>query len=577
MITSEQEIAKDHLRLPLWLVVAAVFISVFAVYFPALDAGLVFDDLAMIPGNGDHLGHWSKLPDFFVTGVWNHSNIAYADGSLYRPLWLVWELLMYQVAGEAPFGWHLSNLLLHGLNGCLLYLLLGRVGNHHDLWRLGLVLLFLLHPVASQNVAWISASTDLLLVLWLALAMLSYHDFYRHGSLPGLLLSLLCYLLAMFTKEAAIAFPVFLLMLEWQRPVQRRFPWAAAGAFALLTLGYLLLRQIILQGMLSGGQSLWLWQWSSLWRMLDYAATYARVLLWPWDLPLTRDHPPQGVGTALDYGLGLLLWLAALLSLIRVPRTRPYLALIIAALGIPLLLAFHGKGAFAVRYLYLPLFALCLLLGQLRPKTPGGKPAALLFSSVLLLLACVTHFRELPGWRTQADFARVLLKYHPSADNWNTLVQARIDAGDMAGAIEDYDKARDAVQTRSQEPAALAGSLEAIAFALAQQQNYGQSLKYYRELAGLPGFAYLGWTGAANCLWALQRLPEASDAYLSALQDKPEHLDALYNLFMLSQSLNRPQQAQWAAQAILRQNPAQVPEEISAAARRYLQRANAGR
>ena len=67
----------------------------------------------------------SIIFSYFTNGVWDHTNVGIQDHNLYRPVWLLWEYSVYQIAGEQPFIWHLSSLLLHAFNGMLLFYLAG--------------------------------------------------------------------------------------------------------------------------------------------------------------------------------------------------------------------------------------------------------------------------------------------------------------------------------------------------------------------------------------------------------------------------------------------------------------------
>jgi hypothetical protein len=78
--------------------------------------------------------------------------------------------LDYQLYGLNPWGHHLTNLLLHGLNTCLVFVLFvllvgrGREGSDNGVYIGGIftALLFGLHPLRVESVAWVSERKDLL-------------------------------------------------------------------------------------------------------------------------------------------------------------------------------------------------------------------------------------------------------------------------------------------------------------------------------------------------------------------------------------------------------------------------------
>lgn len=551
-------------------VLLCIFGAVFVVYYHALSADFIFDDLAMIPDNAQNLLPYAKLSEYFTTGVWNHSNISYADGSLYRPMWMVWEFFMYHLAGEEPSIWHFSNLLLHGINGLLLFVVVGKwYPNTGNAVRLAVAMLFVLHPATSQSVAWISASPDLVMVFWLACSMLAYISFRQSTSIFYFCLSVFCFTLALLTKEVAIVFPVVLIFYDLERKEQwRRFPWREYVVFFLVTASYLLIRKSILQGVLTGGpQSSWSFKVDSIARLIDYAATYLRILAVPWELPFSNRHIPGGVTNLFDYFVALAAVIAAVFYFIRSNKSRKTLALVFGSLCIPLLLALYDKGSFSVRFLYLPVFALAISLTpfvEFLLKRPFGKGLTL---TLLLAFATITSFKEVPGWHNQAAWAEMMLKYDPSSDkNWGILVQEQVELGDMSSAVATYQESLKHVSDTS----LMANTLEVIAFAYAQKGDYSMSIPFYQKMVEISGYAYLGWTGIGNSLWALNKLNEASDAYHKAILDQSDHFDALYNYSILNKKLNRLNEVYWAAEKIMALPPDKVPANIRESTQQFI-------
>ena len=101
-------------RLPWYL--TGLLISVLVVYFNSYNAGFLGDDYAFIVDNSENFDSPLKIFSYFTSGVWDHSNVEMQDHNLYRPVWLLWEFSVYQLAGEQSFPWHLSSLLLHAFN-----------------------------------------------------------------------------------------------------------------------------------------------------------------------------------------------------------------------------------------------------------------------------------------------------------------------------------------------------------------------------------------------------------------------------------------------------------------------------
>src|SRR5688572_3029620 len=124
----------------------------------------------------------------------------------YRPVATLSYSLDYSIWGLNPFGYHLTDLILHILVALAVYLLLLRLteGKRAAAW-LGAVL-FTTHPILVESVPSIPRRHDCIAVLLLLLSLLL---FMKHRSSPRrgsiyLLISLFCYLLALGAKEIAV-------------------------------------------------------------------------------------------------------------------------------------------------------------------------------------------------------------------------------------------------------------------------------------------------------------------------------------------------------------------------------------
>ena len=142
-------------------------------------------------------------------------------GNYYRPVFLLWLLINRTLFGLSPFLWHFAVIAVHLLVTLLVYILARRLVK--DELTAGMAaLIFGLHPVHIEAVAWISGVTEPLLALFLISAFLFYMD-WREGreGAPGdgavafhkkptirLVASLFFYTLAMLEKETALILPM---------------------------------------------------------------------------------------------------------------------------------------------------------------------------------------------------------------------------------------------------------------------------------------------------------------------------------------------------------------------------------
>jgi tetratricopeptide (TPR) repeat protein len=192
---------------PQLLLVAAVLLA----YFPVFSFGYTeLDDTIFIKEFRGFNEDLSNMIVAFGRGLFDAVKDPY-----YRPLFSDMMILNYRFSGDMPSGYHFVNVLLHIASVLLLYRLFGKLGLK-SLHCFLLSLLFAVHPVLSQAVAWIPGRNDTLLAVFVLLFFINSINYTTTGKTNNLALSGLFLLLAFFTKETAV--------------------FAAPAAFALLVL-----------------------------------------------------------------------------------------------------------------------------------------------------------------------------------------------------------------------------------------------------------------------------------------------------------------------------------------------------
>ncbi len=185
----------------------AVLVAVgLAVYWPSITGGFLWDDDALLTQNA-----LVKAPDglyrmWFTTGAvdyWPLTNSSF---------WLEWRLW-----GMHPAGYHVTNLLLHIASAGLAWGILRRLQIPGAFIA---ALIFVVHPVNLESVAWIAQRKNTLSLLFF---LVSIHCFLRHdsGDEPAgtrwYWLSLVAFTLAMLAKGSVAILPAVLLLLAWWR------------------------------------------------------------------------------------------------------------------------------------------------------------------------------------------------------------------------------------------------------------------------------------------------------------------------------------------------------------------------
>lgn len=362
-MSGDVDITKANL-IPLRCGVALVLaILVAYIYWPVRDYDFVdFDDNVYLVEN-------ERLQDGLTT-----SNVLWAFSTRHHANWhpLTWltYLTEIEVFGLRPGPMHVTNAMLHYLSGLLLFGFLGSFTRAW--WRSALVaLLFTVHPLHVESVAWISERKDVLCAAFSFGTLWAYSRWTvnRSNALYGLTLAL--YACALMAKPMAVTVPLLLLLMDYwprMRSVPMRKRVASISPFFLLAIA-------------CGLATLWAQQGGS--SIQDTAAipldqrlmnaaistvTYLKLTVWPTGLAVFYPHPRDTVSmVGALFALGSLIGISVVAF--RYRRAYPALAfgwlwfLVTLAPVIGILQV--GAQAMADRYTYVPLIGIFIAFAWL--------------------------------------------------------------------------------------------------------------------------------------------------------------------------------------------------------------------
>jgi protein O-mannosyl-transferase len=141
----------------------------------------------------------------------------------YSPLHLFSYMLDHAIGGLSAYAFHLSNNLWAGVVAGFVYLLALALTQQRPI-AIAAALLFLVHPVHVEAVAWISSRKDLVAAAFVLPSLLAYLKYRQRGAIGWYLVSLLLFLFALLGKLSVVAFPAVLLSLDLfveKRPLRR--------------------------------------------------------------------------------------------------------------------------------------------------------------------------------------------------------------------------------------------------------------------------------------------------------------------------------------------------------------------
>jgi len=169
------------------------------------------------------LSNYFFLDDFFfinrirsidsLNGVFSLFTSPFPFGVFYKPVFLLSFLLNYKMFGTNPFGYNLTNLLLHVSSLCLFYYLVFRITKSKRAAFFSLFVYLLNFDSYHLTVSWISARNDSLAALFMLLALNCYVTWEEYGRKGRyLFLTCLLWLAALLSKESAVVLPLLLIV-----------------------------------------------------------------------------------------------------------------------------------------------------------------------------------------------------------------------------------------------------------------------------------------------------------------------------------------------------------------------------
>jgi hypothetical protein len=305
MTTDSSSIEQDSAPSRRAIGVAFLMLATLACYLPALRGDFVWDDDQHVSTNPT-LRSLAGLRD-----IWLRRGATLQ----YYPLTYTSFWVEYHVWGLSRVGYHLTNVLLHGINAVLAWELLRRLGVPGAFLAAAV---FALHPVNVESVAWISERKNVLATCLMLLSMLAYLGYVRGGYWASLLL----FVGALLSKTVTCSMPaVLILILWWRGQLTRKHVSDLLPFFALgLGLGWGTARMEAAHVGARGAD----WDLSPAQRCIIASRAvwfYVRQLVWPADLSFTytrwtidaRDPRQWSYAAALVavvgvLGLGLRRW-----------------------------------------------------------------------------------------------------------------------------------------------------------------------------------------------------------------------------------------------------------------------------
>jgi len=528
-----------------------VFLAAFLVYANSITASFHWEDEYLIRDNV-HIRRLVNIPVFFKPGYID----VYESGAgkRYRPLRTVSLAVDYQLWGPDPRGYHLTNVLLHAAASVAVWLFcLGVSGNAVTALFAGL--LFAVHPVHAESVAWVKNRSDVLCALFFFLSAAAFAFFRRRGSGTLYAASLILALPAFLAKEMALALPplaalvlVFFNVKEGSPPLRG---WRSLLPFIALLGGYMLFRSTSL----AGGVDIALPLPTRLLLVLNTVGEYLKLLIWPVNLVVDRSIPSAALASL----PGLLLCAGGLALLPLLYRSGKIeglfwlLAFLLLAAPVLNLVYIPGRPL-AEQRMYLPSAAFCAFCAWLFAEAVGSARERLR-RAALFCLACALVFFSVRSvlrnldWRSEVRLWEKTVEAAPSQRSYNNYAVVLLKEKRYGEAIGN------ALKSLAIDPAYV-DAYNTLGAAYHDLGLYSKSAGAFEQAVRFSGGkAYKSLMNLATVYSLQGREKEAMGIYLGVVKDAPWSDTAYHNLGLTLFRLGRKEDSARAFREATALNP----------------------
>jgi len=420
-MSSPQPQTQSAARRSAWLIVIATIL----VFARCLGGELVYDDHLLV-GRNPLIADLTHLGELFSGSYWDFLDPQAAQHvGYYRPLSMLALTLVYHVSDAAPWAFHAASILLHAGAGLGAWAIARQLlaSERAALWA---ALLFSLHPVHLESVAWISGISDPLAMCFglpaIALLLSSPTQERTKGWLTGgLFLAALC------CKESAVGLlPVAVVLGRMSTEAEQRTPWKAFLPMLLALVTWYCVRIGVFGDLFAGFDrtttgfgvgSARLFQ-----LRVELLGGATALLGLPLELNLFRSFAPELPLSSLGF-LWPAAWALLLLGGARLAHKRGALRvsaflLVIPAALLPVLLRIESVGTFPLsdRFLYLAALGVALLFAHVAFTRLSGRTASICLSVVALGYSA-QNFTHARVWSNDEILFREALEGNPRNPN----------------------------------------------------------------------------------------------------------------------------------------------------------------
>jgi len=466
-----------------WLI-PAILIITFLAFIPALGAGFVSLDDNEYVTNNPLLRQISNLKLLLITPVQGNQH----------PLTMFSLFINYLISGEQAWSYHLFNLVFHLINCWLVFKLVMLLSNRNTIIAFTTAILFGIHPMHVESVAWISERKDVLYGLFFIGGLISYTKYADTNSRNQYLLTILFLLLSLLSKPAAVIFPLTLFCIDLLRKRKMTMKlFLEKIPFFLLALIAGIITMLGQKAAGATGHESFGFVTKLLFGSYGIMMYFIKMIA-PFNLAPFYPFPAINETLPAAYYLSPLFFFALVAVFFYSLKKNRILAFGILFYFVNLLLVLQllpvGSAIIAERYTYIPYIGLFYAAGWLLDKyAKGNHTRAYSIGFIVAFVFSIFTWIQASVWHDSATLWEHTIKTQPSNKAY----------------------ANRATQLRG-------------------EKNYGLAIEYFNKAIQLNMIDYESYNNRGNIYFDLKKPDLALSDYRKAISLKPDYYNAMDNM-----------------------------------------------
>jgi tetratricopeptide (TPR) repeat protein len=503
-----------------------------AVYANSLNGKFIWDDDYLIKDNA-YIRNWSNIKEIFTKDIAAGADI---DFTSYRPIQILSYAADYSTWKLNPKGYHITNMSLHITVALLVFWLINLLFNDRFLSFLTAAF-FVIHPVHTAAVSYISGRADSLAALFLILSFILYIKALDKEDMIFYLMMLLSYTLALLSRESAIILPILLLFYHFA--LRKKLNIEKFVVIAGIAFAYILLRLIVIKTAMPHTLS----PSTFLQRMPGFFAAitnYMKILFMPLVLPmeygdkLFRFSDPKVI-------LGIAITAFLLFYAVR-KKCRE--SLVFFSIGwffialLPQSNLYPVNAYMAEHWLYLPSIGFFLALAHVLERCATNRRPGLNLAYGLLIIFMLVFYSFLTikqnnYWKEPVTFYERTLELVP--DSW----RMHNNLGNTYSANRDYDSAISSYKKAIELHPGYAAAYFNLGNVYKDTGDYKAAIDFYKKAIDKGMRSSKAYNNLGVMYEQIGRPEEAVVSYNKALTINPDDAYARNNLKRLEGAWKR--------------------------------------